>query len=152
MSSTAEGSFVSALKSTLKTEPVEVRRFEVITGAGGRRRWSVDEKARIIAETLESGANVSAIARRHGLWPQQIFTWRRQARCAVAGSAEGMAFAPVVVDQPATVPEPRNRKKVVQSPVPVPIEVKIGKAVVQIREGADPRALAAVVRALKRTR
>nr|WP_249157506.1 transposase [Bradyrhizobium diazoefficiens] len=47
----------------------------------GRRRWfSKDDKARIVEETLVPGAVVSEIARRHGLTPQQVFTWRRQAR------------------------------------------------------------------------
>ena len=60
--------------------PVEVRRFEVINGALGRRRWSTDERARILEETLAPGVSVSAVARRHGLTPQQLFTWRREAR------------------------------------------------------------------------
>ena len=131
---------------------MEIRRFEVITGADGRRRWSIDKKARIIAETLEPGVSVSDVARRHGLRPQQIFTWRRQARRATA-SAEAPAFAAVVIDKPITLPAP---KKIVRPPasstMPAPIELKIGKAVLRVREGADPRALAAVVRALKRTR
>ncbi|WP_091966414.1 transposase [Bradyrhizobium shewense] len=41
---------------------------------------SKDNKARIVEETLVPGAVVSEIARRHGLTPQQVFTWRRQAR------------------------------------------------------------------------
>jgi hypothetical protein len=49
-----------------------VRRVEVITGMGRRRRWSVDDKARIIAETLAPGAVTSEVARRHGMSPQQI--------------------------------------------------------------------------------
>ena len=60
---------MSRLEPTLEPERL-VRRIEVITG-GGRRRWTVDEKARIVSETLESGAVVSVIARRHGLSPQQ---------------------------------------------------------------------------------
>ena len=76
----------------------EVRRFEVINGAIGRRRWSGDERARILEETLAPGAVVSAVARRHGLTPQQLFTWRREARQA----AETLpAFVPAVVAQPA---------------------------------------------------
>ena len=58
----------------------EVRRFEVINGTLGRRRWSADDRARILEETLAPGAVVSAVARRHGLSPQQLFTWRREAR------------------------------------------------------------------------
>ena len=55
---------MSGLEPTL--EPArEVRRIEVITGAGGRRRRAAEDKARIIAETLAPGAVVSAVARRH---------------------------------------------------------------------------------------
>ena len=61
-------------------EPKSVRRLEVITGTGGRRRFSDDEKARILEQTLAPGAVISAIARQNGLTPQQLFTWRRQAR------------------------------------------------------------------------
>ena len=66
-----------------RLEPVgEVRRFEVITGVMGRRRWSADDRSRILGETLAPGAVVSEVARRHGLTPQQLFTWRREARKA----------------------------------------------------------------------
>lgn len=58
---------------------VMVRRLEVITGTGRRRRFSDDDKVRIVEETLLPGAVVSEVARRHGLMPQQVFTWRRQA-------------------------------------------------------------------------
>jgi transposase len=48
-----------------------VRRLEVFTGAGRRRRWSAEQKARIIAESYAKGDSVCAVARRHGLSPQQ---------------------------------------------------------------------------------
>lgn len=76
----------------------EVRRFEVITGAIGRRRWSTDERARILEETLAPGAVVSEVARRHGLTPQQMFTWRREA-CKAAEAVP--AFGPA--ERPATL-------------------------------------------------
>lgn len=63
-----------------KLEPKAVRRVEVITGAGGRRRFSDDEKSRIIEEALVPGAVISGVARRNGLTPQQLFTWLRQVR------------------------------------------------------------------------
>ncbi|WP_209490463.1 transposase [Xanthobacter flavus] len=44
----------------------------------GRRRWTADDRARILEETLAPGAVVSAVAHRHGLSPQQLFTWRRE--------------------------------------------------------------------------
>ena len=50
--------------------PRPVRRLEVITGAGGRRRWSADEKARILEEAMAPGAVVSEVARRNGMSPQ----------------------------------------------------------------------------------
>ena len=54
---------------TSADEPV--RRFEVFTGAGRRRDWSDDDKARIVAESYEPGATVSEVARRHAMSPQQ---------------------------------------------------------------------------------
>lgn len=58
------------------TEPV--RRLEVFTGAGRRRKWSDEDEARIVAEIVASGDSVRSVARRHGLSPQQLFGWRRQ--------------------------------------------------------------------------
>src|SRR5918998_1514289 len=72
-----------------------VRRLEVITGVGGRRRWSADEKARILEEAMAPGAVVSEVARRNGMSPQHLFTWLRQAR-REAGD-HPLAFTPVVV-------------------------------------------------------
>jgi hypothetical protein len=40
------------------------RRVEVLTGPGRRRRWSAEEKARVVEETLVPGARVSEVARR----------------------------------------------------------------------------------------
>jgi hypothetical protein len=47
---------------------------EIITGRERRRRWSVEEKLRIVAETHEAGARVSAVAARHGLCESLVFT------------------------------------------------------------------------------
>lgn len=85
------------------TEPV--RRIEVFTGAGRRRSWSGEDKARIVAESVTSGLSVCAVARRHGLSPQQLFGCRRQLR-QIAESTEPNTsqFVPAVIE-PAT-PEP----------------------------------------------
>jgi len=65
----------------------------------GRRRWSAEDKARIVAEAMAPGAVVSAVARRWQVHPQQVFAWRREATCgdleppseeAVAGSSIGV--------------------------------------------------------------
>src|SRR5215467_2169260 len=59
---------------TAITEPV--RRLEVFTGAGRRRKWSDEDKTRIVVEIVASGDSVCSVARRHGLSPQQLFGWR----------------------------------------------------------------------------
>jgi transposase len=95
-----------------KSEPV--RRLEVFTGAGRRRRWTAEEKARIIAETCAPEASVCAVARRHGLTPQQLFAWRRDARqrAAAEGAKPGLAFASVVLEAPRSSPSTaRNFRK-----------------------------------------
>lgn len=99
------------------TEPV--RRIEVFTGTGRRRTWSAEDKARIVAESLTSGESVCAVARRHGLSPQQQFGWRRQAR-QPAASADTAAplFVPAVVEAPMAerAVRRRGRKKITDSP------------------------------------
>jgi transposase len=80
-------------------KPTPVRRLEVFTGAGRRRSWTAEQKARIVGETYERGETVSAVAGRHGLAPQQLFGWRRDARGGRDGaSASGVGFALVTVD------------------------------------------------------
>src|ERR1700720_4324048 len=77
---------------------VGVRRLEVITGVGGRRAWSHEDKGRIVAESFAAGANVSAVARRYGLRPQQVYAWRRLARGGALAlpAAEALGFVPVI--------------------------------------------------------
>lgn len=153
-----------------------VRRIELITGTGRRRRWSSEDKARIVVESLEPGVSVSEVARRHELSPQQLFGWRRKARtsCHEAGNA-----APA--DRRATDPEPRQRRKGRQLPSPevchdapafapvmiaesarsLPrissqppaegsIEIAIADVVVRVIGQAETEAIVAVLRALRR--
>ncbi len=54
-----------------------IDRIEVITSVQRRRRWSAEEKARIVQETYAPGMSVSLVARQHGIAPNQLFTWRR---------------------------------------------------------------------------
>ncbi len=61
-------------------------RAEVLNGIERRRRWSDDEKAQILGETLVPGAKVSAVARRYGISNSLLFSWRRQARMDVEAS------------------------------------------------------------------
>src|SRR5258706_16166713 len=85
--------FDHTLEHTLESKPddggddavTSVRRIELITGTGRRRRWSDDDKARIVGESLRPGANGSEGARRPGLSPQQLLGWRREARARISG-------------------------------------------------------------------
>ena len=66
-------------------------RVEIITSAQRRRRWTASEKVRIVEETFEPGMTVSLVARRHGIAPNQLFTWRRlvvEGALTAAGSGE----------------------------------------------------------------
>ena len=56
------------------------RRVEVITGRRRRHNWTREEKTRIVAESLDPDANISEIARRHGVSRGLLSVWRRQAR------------------------------------------------------------------------
>ena len=143
---------MSTLDHTLKPEATTVHRLEVITGTGRRRQFSEDFKAGIVEETLVPGAVVSEVARRHGLTPQQVFTWRRQARQPIVSEAEAPKFVPAVV-APAVPAQssrggPRNRtRQVVRSSGSIEIEIEGVR--VWIGRGAEAKAVAAVLRALK---
>jgi transposase-like protein len=84
----------------------DVRRIELITGAGRRRRWSSEDKARIVEESLANGVSVSEVARRHGLSPQQLFAWRREARASFHEAGSG---APADRSAANAAPRPRRR-------------------------------------------
>ena len=128
-----------------KHMPERVRRIEVFTGAGRRRSWSPEDKAAIIAESYVAGETVCAVARRHGLTPQQLFTWRRLARDT--GQVEPPSFVPALaeVSAPAVTKRPRQRR----SSGAASIELEIDGVVVRVGPGAQASTVAAVIRALK---
>jgi len=137
------------------TEPV--RRLEIFTGAGRRRTWSKADKARIVAEIGASGVLVCAVARRHGLSPQQLFGWRRRLREAAAGYCEAgeLKFVPAVVDKGAPAPvagRERTALRCKSTPDVGMIEVDVEGVTIRIGRGADATMIAAIVRALKANR
>lgn len=167
--------FDITLERKLETKPGSdgddgghVRRLELITGTGRRRRWSSDDKARIVVASFAPGATVSDVARRHGLSPQQLFAWRREARAMFAGTAEVAAapavtrlrekpgrsrtdeqvpaFAPVVlaapVGSPPSIPPKRN--------APGIIEIAIGDVTVRVIGQVASEAIEAALRAVRR--
>ena len=78
------------------------RRVVVLTGPGRRRKWSEDDKARIVAETLRPGTVVADVARRWQVSSQQVFTWRREMRRAAVAP---LGFVPIVAETPVSTPE-----------------------------------------------
>lgn len=145
---------VSKLDDMLERETVSVHRLEVISGTGRRQSFSDEFKARVVEETLAPDAVVSQIARRHGLTPQQVFTWRRQAREASQHSAADApmfvpalveAAAPAVPAKPAGKPQRKSRG----DNAGAVIEIEIGGMVIRIGRGADAETIAAVIAALK---
>ncbi|MGY3146257.1 transposase [Bradyrhizobium sp. USDA 3397] len=145
---------MSMLDHTLKSD-VTARRLEVITETGRRRWFSKDDKARIVEETLVPGAVVSEIARRHGLTPQQVFTWRRQARQLPTPMADDPPFVPAVVD--AVVPavavgHERKPARCKAKPDVGGIEIEAEGVTIRVGRGADVAMIAAIVHALKASR
>ena len=113
------------------------RRIEVITGVGRRRRWTDEEKAWIVAESLDPATTVSAVARRYGLHASQLVVWRRQ----LAGSAarDAPEFLPVVVAEGAATPAGMAGR----------MEIALGPAVVRVGPDVDAAALRRVLEVVR---
>jgi transposase len=124
------------------------RRIEVLTGPVRRRRWSAEDKARIIAETLVPGARVSEVARRWQICSQQVFGWRREARRDL-GTAAATPTGPMASEFVPIVTEADPVTTVPHTSTPV-IEVRLAGAVVRVVSGMDDTArLTAVLRAVR---
>jgi transposase len=123
------------------------RRIEMLTGPDRRRRWSAEDKARIVEESLVPGVRVADVARRWQVCPQQVFGWRREARHAMVAKAAGsqpLGFVPIVAeDAPAAAATGAAQ-------APAVIEVKLAGAVVRVVGGqGDGAQLTAVLRAVR---
>ncbi|MEO1194428.1 MAG: transposase [Pseudomonadota bacterium] len=78
-----------------------------VLGRERRRRWSVEEKRRIVTEASQPGISASWVARRYDIAPSQLFSWRKQFREETAGS-----FLPVVVEERAKQADMEGRIEV----------------------------------------
>jgi transposase len=75
-------------------------RAEILIGPERRRRWSAEEKARVVAEAAVPGARIAEIARRYGVSRGLIYAWRGEAGQGLSGDGRGAALpdlVPVVV-------------------------------------------------------
>jgi transposase len=128
--------------SNLPIAEQSYRRIEVLTGTPRRRRWSAEEKARMIAESSAPGAVARTVALRHGVHPNQLYGWRREFRIggtAVPGLACG--FIPVTVTDEAP-----GRGS---GPSAGAVEIEVGGAVLRAVPGVAMDFLSAVLRAMR---
>src|SRR3712207_6347402 len=123
--------------STTSTKAGEFRRIEVITGVGRRRRWTDEEKAWIVAESLDPMTTISAVARRYGLHASELFVWRQQ-RAALA-TRDAPEFVPVVVAEDEAAPAEMAGR----------MEIALGPAVVRVGADVDAAALGRVLEVVR---
>jgi transposase len=128
---------------------------------GARRRWSEDEKARIVAECAVPGASVSLVARRHDLNTNLLFSWLRRIRDQSAGAGDG-TFVPAIIEpeqsspsanrsQEVTVPSRSDTPSDTAARSPGRIEIVLGRSRrVIVDEGVSATALARVISVLER--
>ena len=75
---------------------------EVLGRIERRRRFSIEQKLAVLSEAIATGANMSAVAHRHGLLPAQVYKWRRLAELGVIGvpgASELPSFVAVEIAQ-----------------------------------------------------
>jgi transposase len=123
--------------STTSTRADGFRRIEVITGVGRRRRWTDEEKAWIVAESLDPATTVSAVARRYGLHASQLFVWRQ--RLAAPAARDAPEFVPVVVAEDRAAPAAMAGR----------MEVALGPVVVRVGADVDAAALRRVLEVVR---
>jgi transposase len=151
------------------------RRIEVITGQRRRRRWTAQEKARIVAESFEEGANISEVARRNGVVRGLLTVWRHKVAAARTGpwrpgfpvevaAAAGVnatGFVPVRIAsegspamacEPSRVAAANTRLQEMASPSGQHrgmIEIEVSGARIRVEPGVDPTTLSTVLSALR---
>ena len=118
-------------------------RMTLISGAERRRRWSEEDRARILAAISEPGAVIAEVARREDVCTSLVFKWRRELREAVEADASG--FAPVVIEPAAAAPSSSTSSNSASAV----IEVELKEARVRIHAGAPSSAIAAALKALR---
>ena len=138
------------------------RRIEVITGERRRRRWTAEEKARIVAESFEEDANISEVARRNGVSRGLLTVWRH--KLAAAAGVTGPGFVPLQIateSDPAAAREPAVVAPALTRPLQMAsppaeqcatIEIEVDGARIRVKPGVDPTTLSTVLSALRDVR
>ena len=121
---------------------------EIITGRERRRRWSVEDKRKIVSETLEPGASVNQVAARHDVYPGLLFTWRRQTRSGKLAAQRKPLFFPVQTHDTAVPVTPVQMERASGAARQIEIELKNGSRV-RVDEGVSLTSLRRVLAALR---
>ena len=116
--------------------------------ASGHRRWPNEVKALVVADTLEPGATVNAVADRYGVQPNQLSAWRRLAKqgklVLPSAPTDEPVFAPLVVCDPAPAPFSCDRSSADEEQ----IRIVIGEVRLELAADTPAVRLAEIVRAL----
>ncbi len=133
------------MTDTICDTKVAFGRVDIRTGVGRRRRWTAQEKGRIVADSYAPGAVVSEVARRHDMSPQHLFAWRKAARTGLLTLPADAApmFVPVVRethDDGAAAAATKGSGA---------ITIEIAGVVVRAERGVDPGWLRDVLWAVK---
>lgn len=133
-----------------------ISRYEIITGREGRRRWTREEKERLVAASFEPGVTASEVARSAGLHTSQLFHWRKQL-CERTGPRPP-ALLPVTIAEPETAPPASNppngtapRKRTGRRRAADRIEIELGGGrCIRVDANVDVAALRRVLDVLER--
>jgi transposase len=112
--------------------------MEIITGVERRRRWRIDEKLRIVAETEQSGACFAEVARRHEVSSGLLWNWRRQVRRGLLRADPAPVFLPVQMTDMAVVNE-TSRRSVALPALPPPEASRDGQVEIALADGTSVR-------------
>lgn len=137
------------------------RRIEVITGLRQRRRWTAQEKARIVTESFEESANISEVARRNGVARGLLTVWRYKLAVAIGANAPGFVpvriaseGSPAMADAPGRVAAVETTAREMASPSGQfrgEIEIEVSGARIRVEPGVDATTLSTVLSALRGT-
>jgi transposase len=156
-----DGSVVTSMhdaRNDARNEGGAYQRVEVITGRQRRRRWTAEEKAGIVAESLEVDANISDVARRHGVARGLLTIWRRQLSSGGGRHEPAQSFAAVKIDTVAAPSDGAARHSAESDAVGTAlpairsrgrIEIDVAGARIRIESGVDHATLAMVLAAVR---
>src|SRR5262249_9110915 len=138
-------------------------RVEIITRPERRRRWSDEEKLRLVAEACRPGNSVSRVAHQHGASASQLFGWRRKALAkglitdhrSEASAAPALTFAPVAVADEPSRPDAGDQVRSAGQPIATQaagaIEIELrGGDHVRVEGHADAATVVRIIAALRR--